>query len=146
MTRLGHFRVLQPRGRSSAGLDGARFHRTPLSGNYNVSSGGGRPWMVSWQDGEATRVLRRRCAISSARAGRGCPGLPRSASLRTWCTRTPGMITNMMITTPPDTLGQTVSRKVSQSQFLVAAVTDSDSCGTCLRSHHAANGVSCTGK
>jgi len=93
--------------------------------------------MVSWQDGQATRVLRCRCAISSAHAGRGCPGLPRSASLRTWCTRTPGMITNMMITTPPDTLGQTVSRKVSQSQFLVAAVTDSDSCGTCLRSHHA---------
>ena len=34
--------------------------------------------MVPWQVAQTTRVLRRFLAMSSAHAGRGCPGLPRS--------------------------------------------------------------------
>jgi hypothetical protein len=62
---------------------------------------------VSWPVRQTTRVLRRRRAIRSAHAGRGCPGLPRSASLRTWCTCTcPGAADGVIAATPRDDPGR----------------------------------------
>jgi integrase len=49
-------------------------------------------WMTSWQGWQTTRVLRRFLAMSAAQMGWSGPGVPRLASLRTWCTITgPGL-------------------------------------------------------
>src|SRR6266540_2000416 len=76
------------RGRSSAELDGARFPGTGLSSDYTVEVAVGRPaWMLSWQEAQATRVLRFRFAMICTQAGFSLrPGLLRSASLRMWWT------------------------------------------------------------
>ena len=61
------------------------FRASRLSGDYPANAAAGcRAWMVSWQGGQATRVLRRILAILAAHAGCGRPWVTRSASLRTW--------------------------------------------------------------
>ena len=47
---------------------------------------GCRSWMVSWQERQTTRVLRRIWAMSAAQAGWAGPGGPSWARPRTWCT------------------------------------------------------------
>jgi hypothetical protein len=66
----------------------ARFPGTGLSGDYTVEVAVGRPaWMLSWQETQATRVLRLRFAMICTQAGFSFrPGLLRSASLRMWWT------------------------------------------------------------
>jgi integrase len=69
-----------------------RFRCTWLSGDLCRGSGCCPWWMTSWQGWQTTRVLRRFLAMSAAQAGWPGPGVPRLASLRTWCTITvPGL-------------------------------------------------------
>lgn len=65
------------------GLDGFPIIR--LSSDYCVSGAAGCPvWIWSWQEAQTTRVLRRLLAMALAHKGWSGPGLPRSASARTW--------------------------------------------------------------
>ena len=69
----------------SSRTNACAFQRTWLSSDFSVGVAAGCPvWMVSWQAWQTRRVLRRRLAMSSAHPGCGCPGVARSASLRTW--------------------------------------------------------------
>ena len=66
-----------------------QFPGNGLSSDYCVSVlAGCRSWMLSWQDGQTIKVLRRILAISCAHIGCGRPGVARSESLDTWCTCT----------------------------------------------------------
>jgi hypothetical protein len=62
-----------------------RFPGKWLSSDYCVDAAAGCPaWMAWWQEVQTTRVFLCMVAMTYAHAGRGCPCLARSASLRTW--------------------------------------------------------------
>jgi integrase len=71
---------------------GAPFDARSSPVTYAAVAAGCPWWMTSWQGWQTTRVLRRFFAMSAAQAGWPGPGVPRLASLRTWCTITvPGL-------------------------------------------------------